>query len=243
MVPTTDAFADCGLISMAFDPDFATNKFVYFGLCTGQYASKISRFTYDGNAITDGVDIMKWNGAGGANTWHSVGSMGFDDKKNLWMVHGEFTNTAKAQDLNTNLGKLIRIIPSRMAGVGDYMPAADNPFAAEPKPKSALYAYGLRSPWRAIIDSKGRYIFGDVGNQRNEEINVVTAKGLNFGWGMSADTSGACAAPCVSPVTFWKGGADPYRGTGDLRIKRPALGSSGWERNTATVATTSTKAR
>jgi hypothetical protein len=216
-VPNVSPYADCGLIGMAFDPEFEKNKLVYFGHCTAQYQSKIARFTYDGNTLSDPVDIMRWNGQGGSNVWHAIGSMGFDPRGNLWVLHGEFTNTSRGQDLNTNLGKLLRIVPSRAPGVGDYMPAADNPFASDPKPKSAIYAYGLRSPWRGVLDAKGRYIVGDVGDQRNEEVNVVTAKGQNFGWGLSADTSGPCSGNCVSPLIYWRNDShDPYRGTGDL---------------------------
>jgi hypothetical protein len=224
-----DVTEDCGAISLTFDPGFATNKFIYVGHCTGSRATKISRITWDGDTLSDRVDIMTWNGAGGAHAWHSIGSIGFDPAGNLWVVHGEFTNGAQAQNGNTNLGKLLRMIPSRMPGQGDYTVPADNPFANQAKPRSAIFATGLRSPWRAHLDAKGRYVIGDVGDTTNEEINVVTQSEQNFGWNGSA--SGPCGGMCRSPLTYWRRVRndcnDPYCGQGN-EVKEARAGRAVW---------------
>ena len=179
-VEDMNATEDCGLITMEFDPDFATNKMVFFGHCTGTGRnSKISRYTYDAGKLGDKVTIMSFSAAAGNNVWHSVGSMGFDKDKNLWMVHGEFNTMAPAQSDTSNLGKLIRIIPSRQAGMGGSMPAAGNPGG------NSFYAKGLRSPWRAAYHPGSNwYLIADVGPNPGdwEEINLVTAAGANLGW-------------------------------------------------------------
>jgi hypothetical protein len=190
---------DCGLISLAFDPDFATNKLVYFGHCTGTARnSKISRYTYDGGKLNDKVTIMSFSAPAGNNVWHSVGSMGFDKDKNLWMTHGEFNTGAPAQSDSSNLGKLIRVIPGRQAGTGGFMPAAGNPGNAP------FYAKGLRSPWRASYHpGKNWWFIADVGPNPGdwEEVNLVTQAGANLGW-----TGGASPTCNAGSVGCWTNG-------------------------------------
>jgi glucose/arabinose dehydrogenase len=214
---------DCGLISMAFDPDFASNKLIYVGFCTTASASKLVRYKWDADALTDPVDIMTWS-AGSGPGYHAIGSMGFDAQGAMWILHGEFYTSSNAQNLNTNLGKLLRIIPSRAPGQGGYMPAADNPFAADAKPRSAIYAWGLRSPWRGILTGKGHWVVGDVQDQMNEEVNVVTGMGQNFGW---PGSSGACTGMCSTPITYYRGARDPYEGQGN-EVKEGRQGRAVW---------------
>lgn len=191
-VPGVSGREDCGLIGLAVDPDFATNKFLYVGHCVGAAGrqSKFMRYTYNNGMLTDGVEILGIDGGAGNNSWHSVGSMGFDNDKNLWMLHGEFVRGAPAQDLNSNLGKLLRVQPSRMAGMGGFKPATGNPAP------NAIYARGLRSPWRgAYHPGKNWYIIGDVGPDPSgwEEINIVTEPGANLGW-----PNGTCNAGSIA---------------------------------------------
>jgi hypothetical protein len=206
---------DTGLISMAFDPNFATNKFIYLGYGTALTTSELSRFTFTGDAFDDKVRILNFSSGGGGRGWHSVGSIGFDPMGNLWMLHGEFNTGAPAQNLASNLGKLLRVVPSRMPGMGGFTPAAGNVM------NSPVYARGFRSPWKASLDAKGRYIVGDVQNTNNEEINVVSESGQNFGHPNC--TGGGCKAPMVT----WDGANDPYNGQGN-EVKEGRVGRTVW---------------
>jgi glucose/arabinose dehydrogenase len=217
-----DITQDCGLISTAFDPNFETNHFVYFGYCNGPKDSRLVRTTWDGNAFADQQAIMTWNGNNGSNSWHTIGSIGFDKAGVLWVVHGEFTNMSNAQNMNTNLGKLLRMIPNRTAGMGGYDPAPDNPFVNDAKPRSAIYAAGLRSPWRAFLNANGQYFIGDVGDRSAERILLVTQKNQNFGWG------GCPAGTTCSPnLTLWRGPQDPYDGDGN-QVREARAGRLAW---------------
>lgn len=171
---------DCGLTSLAFDPDFETNKLVFFAHCTGQQRnSKVARYTYDNGMLSDKQTIMTFSAPAGGNVWHSIGSMGFDKNKNLWVVHGEFNTGAPSQSDTSNLGKLIRVVPVRQAGMGGNMPADGNPAGR------VWYAKGLRSPWRASYHpGKNWWFIADVGPDPAgwEELNIVTASGANLGW-------------------------------------------------------------
>ena len=215
---------DCGLISQVFDPDYATNKFIYVGYCTASNASKLVRYKWDADTLSDPVDIMTWSAGAGRPAYHAIGSIGFEPGGVMWIFHGEFEDGPQAPNLNSNLGKLLRIIPSRMPGMGGYTTPADNPFATEPKPKSAIWASGFRSPWRGLLTARGQYVIGDVQDQMNEEVNVITTKGQNFGWPAA---SGPCTGMCTGPVTYYRGSHDPYEGTGNA-VKEARVGRAVW---------------
>lgn len=96
----------------------------------------------------------------------------------------------RAQLLNSHNGKLLRIDPATGNGV------PSNPFysAAEPRsPKSRVWAFGLRNPFRFIVKPGsgstnpltgdiGEIYIGDVGWEQWEDVNIATGPGMNFGW-------------------------------------------------------------
>ena len=90
--------------------------------------------------------------------------------------HGAIGN---GQDLNTLLGKILRIDVDKKF---PYAIPADNPFVGKTGHKEEIYAYGLRNPWRFSFDSvNGKLYCGDVGQNKYEEINIIE-KGGNYGW-------------------------------------------------------------
>ena len=106
---------DCGLVAMAFDPEFASNKLIYVGFCTAASASKLVRYKWDADALADPVDIMTWS-VGSGPGYHSIGSMGFDAQGAMWILHGELYTSAQAQNLNTNLGSSCASSPAGRPG-------------------------------------------------------------------------------------------------------------------------------
>ena len=169
-VPAVFAEEDCGLISFAFDPDYQNNKHVYAAFCTTANKSKVVRYTV-GETLTEPVDIIDFSEPSNTSAFHSMGSLGFDRDKNMWLLHGEFYNANNAQNLSSTMGKLLRFVPGKTGGA---MPVEGNPFAGMAGRSPLIYAYGFRSPWRGYADSKGRYLVGDVGPGTAEELNIVT---------------------------------------------------------------------
>lgn len=206
-VPGVFDEADCGLISAAFDPDFAQNKFVYFGYCTGIGENAISRHVLDPEALEQvgpsGKLIIEAQAVDAEKAWHNVGSMAFDAQGYLWGLFGENALQDPAQDPANTLGSLVRIKPNRSPDGQGYEPAPDNPFVGQAGKSDAVYALGLRSPWRGHLDSQGRFWIGDVGAAEIEEINIVTKPGQNFGWPKS---EGPCKRGCegqTDPLIHW----------------------------------------
>ncbi|KAM5238837.1 HHIP-like protein 2 [Ctenodactylus gundi] len=101
-----------------------------------------------------------------------------------------FGTFGNAQNKSSLLGKVLRIDVNR-AGVDgqQYRVPADNPFISEPGAHPAVYAYGVRNMWRCAVDrgdpvthhGRGRIFCGDVGQNRFEEVDLIT-KGGNYGW-------------------------------------------------------------
>jgi glucose/arabinose dehydrogenase len=220
--------SDCGLISIAFDPDFATNHFAYVGYCVDAQSSGIFRLTLDGaleSATASLTEILVLGDARAQRSWHAVGALGFDDEGMLWAAFGDKTVRAHGQDHGTALGGIVRIVPNREATGSGYEPAPGNPFLADPNAAPELYATGLRSPWRALRDSKGHLFIGDVGADDYEELNVLTDPGQNFGW---ATFEGPCTEDCeglTDPLVGYDHEADhpfieddPEAAPGGLRV-------------------------
>src|SRR5262249_60839552 len=106
---------------------------------------------------------------------HRVGALPFGQDGKLSIAIGDQTAGKPAQELNSLLGRLLRINP-------DGSLPGDNPFVSRAKGKyRATWALGLRNPFTfAVQPETGRLFINDVGGQA-EEINEGLA-GANYGW-------------------------------------------------------------
>jgi glucose/arabinose dehydrogenase len=212
---------DCGLISIALDPDWPNNHFMYAAHCISVTHSAVTRYEFHGDdydrVTTTAARVIEFGDPEATKGWHNVGTIGFfkDREHSMWVLTGEKKNPDNAQDPSTNLGGVLRIIPNRDPTGSGYESHPDNPFGgpgSDPKLQSSpdLYAWGFRSPWRGAIDAHDRIWVGEVGNAV-EEVNLVSAAGQNFGWG---DEDGPCLRPgnaCKSltnPIAFWGRGSN-----------------------------------
>lgn len=176
---TTDG--ERGLLSMAFDPDYLTNRrfYVYYTDVNGDIT--ISRFlrkvSDEDQADPNSETIMSTVNHPGENN-HNGGQLQFDPiaaesgSSMLYFATGDGGGSGdpndNAQNLSVGLGKLFRI------DVND------------PTFQRTRVAYGLRNPWRFSFDSlNGDMRIGDVGQDSWEELDFISngeATGINFGW-------------------------------------------------------------
>lgn len=217
-----DAYSvlDCGLISLALDPAFETNGFIYIGMCVSQEGSEIHRYTFspgDYAAIPGSKAlILAAEDPAAPKPWHNVGSIGFDPDGTLWALFGDKKVDANGQDPTTPLGALLRLVPSRDPAGDGYTVPEGNAFDTADEGHPLVYAYGLRSPWKGIRDAEGRYWVGDVGANTMEEIDLVTEVGQNFGW---SEAEGRCATGCTGltdPLLQW-----PHAGVSTYAAEDP----------------------
>ncbi|AYB35114.1 carbohydrate-binding protein [Chryseolinea soli] len=173
-----------GLIGIVLDPNFATNQFIYlyYTLPDGS-RNRISRFTGNGDVAVPGSEVVLLNlDPLSSATNHNGGAMHFKNGL-LYVAVGENANGANAQNLDTYLGKILRINPDGSVPAG-------NPFTTGTEQRRRVWAYGLRNPYTfSIQPGTGRIFINDVGQNTWEEINDATTGGLNFGWPTAEGTS------------------------------------------------------
>jgi len=122
---------------------------------------------------------------------HNAGDMEWGPDDMLWVPTGDGGSRndpeGRAQRLSDPLGKLLRLDPS-LAGSGDELAPADNPYVEDPDANALVWARGLRNPWRISFDpATGDLWIADVGQDRVEEISVLraddgTGRGADLGW-------------------------------------------------------------
>jgi glucose/arabinose dehydrogenase len=184
-LPSEDT-GDRGLIGIAFDPDFGvSNHYVYFYYTGHDLLNHLVRFSAADDIAADGpVELFRTSSP--SHLLHVGGSIAFGPDGKLYFAVGDNGNPPNAQDLTNPHGKILRINK-------DGSIPADNPFADQPGKLGAIWAYGMRNPWRFQFDSAtGRLYDGDVGDFSWEEINRIV-KGGNYGWPLQ---EGICSAAC-----------------------------------------------
>ena len=178
-----------GLLGLAFSKDYEKSGRFYVNLTSPKGFTEIIRFTAHGDhkRLCDPSTAEVLLSYKQPYRNHNGGWIGFGPDGFLYIGNGDggSANDPKnnAQNLNSYLGKLLRIDVSPKTG---YLVPPDNPFLKKTNAKPEIYAYGLRNPWRCSWDRKTNdFYIGDVGQNAWEEINFMPAgkgKGANYGW-------------------------------------------------------------
>ncbi|MFL5643005.1 MAG: PQQ-dependent sugar dehydrogenase [Chloroflexota bacterium] len=198
-----------GLLGLAFHPQFASNHYLYVFYTRNGGDVVVSRFKTNA-ARTDAVEstahpLLLIEHSAQSN--HNGGALAFSPVDHYLYVgvgdgggSGDAHNNAQRK--STLLGKVLRI---NVNGTGHgpfdhYSVPKSNPFYGSKPGLEAIWAYGLRNPWRISFDrGTGKLFIADVGQGRYEEVDrerVGIAGGRNYGWnameGMHCYTSSKC---------------------------------------------------
>ena len=165
-----------GLLGLAFDPGFTTNKHFYVDYTDVDGNTRVFRFTWrNGDAVEPTSLLFEEQ----PYSNHNGGQLLFDRTGKLLVGLGDGGSVGdpadRAQSLGSDLGKILRIDPSTGQGL------PDNPYPVN----SRVWALGLRNPWRFSFDTNGDLYVGDVGQNKVEEVDVVPPRlqrGANYGW-------------------------------------------------------------
>jgi len=178
MTLSVNSSGERGLLGVAFDPNFATNNFVYvyYTTSTSPIHNRISRFTANGNVVQAGSEFILADLENLSATNHNGGAMHFGPDGKLYVAVGENAVPSNSQTLNNRLGKMLRLN-------SDGTIPTDNPFFNTATGNNrAIWTLGLRNPFTFNFQpGTGRMFINDVGQVTWEEVNDGIA-GSNYGW-------------------------------------------------------------
>ena len=178
-----------GLLSIAFPPDYQQSRLFYVYFTNNNQAVEIDEFHVSKTdpEVADPTTRRRVIAIPHANAQnHNGGQLQFGPNGHLLYFatgDGGAGQLANARDLQSLLGKLIRIDP-RPDGGQLYGIPHTNPYVGIPDRRPEIYAYGLRNPFRFSFDGR-RIAIGDVGQGSWEEVDMLPVSdvsGANFGW-------------------------------------------------------------
>jgi len=177
---------ECGLLSIAFHPDFATNGYLYANYTARRpkLQTVIAEYKADPTAHTVGASterVVMTIDQPYAN--HNGGHILFGPDGMLYIGMGDGGSAGDPQNRAQNprelLGKMLRIDVNHR---DPYAIPKDNPYTKDARVHPEIWAIGLRNPWRFSFDARTGICFaGDVGQNAFEEVDVIE-KGGNYGW-------------------------------------------------------------
>ncbi len=226
-----------GLLSVAFDPDYESNRLFYVYYTTNSHDIRIDRFRRRADdPLSAGVGsrkkVIKIEHDQANN--HNGGQLQFGPDGYLYAGIGDGGPQGDpendAQKKKSLLGKLLRIDPLPQGG---YDNPPDNPYVGVPG-SDEIAARGLRNPWRFSFDSAtGALLLADVGGGAQEEVDYDADQGIgeNFGWNdyegfaETAFGTGGNASPHHEPIAdFSHGPPDNFNSiTGGYVVHDPGL--------------------
>ena len=204
---------EMGLLGLAFHPNFKQNGFFYVNYTKDNPRETIvSRFKAPSTGASQvdpasEVILFRFNQP---YSNHNGGKILFGPDGYLYVSTGDGGSGGDPQNNGQNrsswLGKILRV-DVNSTEKGQYGIPKDNPYKGNANGyREEIFAYGLRNPWRISFDEQGRLWAGDVGQNKIEEVDIVT-KGGNYGWRVkeanadfNAKDNNVNAADLISPV-------------------------------------------
>jgi glucose/arabinose dehydrogenase len=189
-----------GLLGLAFDPQYATNRRFYVSYTdkVGVGNSVVARYLADPNnpnvALTAADSIIITQAQPFEN--HNGGMIAFGPDNYLYIGLGDGGSGGdpfyNGQNTGVLLGKLLRIDVNTDDFPNDanrnYGVPSSNPCVGQAGVAGEIWSFGLRNPWRYSFDRQSGDIYvADVGQGLREEVNVSTSadgagRGINYGW-------------------------------------------------------------
>ena len=181
-VPAVAYQGQGGLGDVVLHPKFKDNGFIYLsyaeageGNTRGAAVARAKLILDDqgGGALANlqviWRQVPKVAGAG-----HYGHRIAFGPDGHLWISSGERQQFDPAQDMQSNLGKIVRLND-------DGSVPADNPFAAKGGVTAQIWSLGHRNPLGLAFDAQGRLWNQEMGPRGGDELNLVE-RGGNYGY-------------------------------------------------------------
>ncbi len=179
-VPSVAYGGQGGLGDVIIHPDFANNRFVYLSYVEagdGGYGAAVARGklgTEAGKPALTEVQVIWRQEPKVSGQGHFGHRLAFGPDGMLYISSGERQKFTPAQDLNQNLGKIVRLTDGGMI-------PSDNPFYDQGRVKAQIWSYGHRNPLGLAFDAQGRLWNQEMGPEGGDELNLVK-KAANYGY-------------------------------------------------------------
>ena len=171
-----------GLLDVALDPAFTSNKTIYWAFSENHGDSNLTavakgQIDETGGTIKNPVVFFRVTPALNSEL-HYGSRLLFDKDGNLFVSAGErymLEGRKQAQWLNSGLGKILKITK-------DGKPAPGNPFINKPDARPEIYSYGHRNPQSLDINPvTGDLWEAEFGPRGGDEVNLIKP-GKDYGW-------------------------------------------------------------
>lgn len=221
-VPAVFSNGQGGLLDVALDPNFTSNRLVYFSYSENRGNSQNGTSVARGRLSTDerGLEnvtvifrqVPAWN-----SSLHFGSRLVFDRNGLLYVTLGERSNPEprqQSQDRNSHLGKVVRINPDGTVPSG-------NPFVGVANTRPEIWSYGHRNVQSAALHPvTGELWTVEHGPRGGDEINRPEA-GKNYGWPIITYGIDYSGSPIGSGITAQEGMEQP------IYYWDPVIGPSG----------------
>jgi glucose/arabinose dehydrogenase len=181
-LPAVNAAGQGGLLGVTTDPQFASNRMVYWVFSENTPEGNLTavakgRLSTDERSM-ENVSVIYRATPAYRGTLHYGGRILVDKSGNLMVSTGERSDLAtrpQAQELNSALGKIVRITK-------EGQPAEGNPFIGQAGARPELYSYGHRNvQGLAFHPQTGDLWETEMGPRGGDELNRILP-GRNYGW-------------------------------------------------------------
>lgn len=179
-LPPVGEGGEGGLLDVTLDPEFATNRTIYWsyaesaGDAPERRSTAVARARLVGNRLED-VRVIFRQPVKSTNDTHFGSRLLFDKEGFLLVGLGDRGQRHDAQKLESAHGKILRIDTRGSAAPG-------NPFAETPGAMGEIWSLGLRNvQGMAFEPGTGRLWATDHGPQGGDEVNIIE-RGRNYGW-------------------------------------------------------------
>jgi aldose sugar dehydrogenase len=172
-----------GFGDVVLDPDFAANARIYLSYAepgrggTAGAAVARARLVADdagNNGELADLEVIWRQEPKVTGQGHYGHRIAFGTDGDLWISSGERQKFDPAQDMEANLGKIIRLN-------GDGSVPSDNPFADRGGVTAEIWSLGHRNPLGLAFDADGRLWDVEMGPRGGDELNLVE-RGANYGY-------------------------------------------------------------
>ena len=207
-VPKVHAVNQGGLLDVVLSPQFASNRTIFFSYAepSNEGARTVVARAELADVGLQNVTVIFGQNDRVSGGLHFGSRIAIANDGTLFVTTGErYSEKAKAQSLNSHLGKVIHITAN-----GEV--PADNPYAKTANGLKEIWSFGHRNLQGAAINpATGALWTHEHGPRGGDELNIPRA-GKNYGWpviGYGIDYSGAKLHDSATkdgmeqPVHYW----------------------------------------